>query len=97
MYDSGELPKGAHLPWSMYLVGTVILSVVAFLFSVMTVAVGKHYRFYHALYPTNSQSGIPVPPVKNTGRVAVFTLYFIFPIIDVAIRIYVQNIQIGFR
>lgn len=97
MNASGELPPGQHLPLGMYLVGTGILSVVAAIFVGITIVTSNHYRHYHGLLKANNESGLAVPEIKNSGRILVFILYFMFPLLDILIRVYIQSIQISLK
>jgi hypothetical protein len=90
MLANGELPKGEPLPWNMYLMGTFILAVVAGIFSAMTLLAGKQYRHYHLLLMANNQSGLPVPPPTNLGRILIFALYFTFPLLDILLRTFIE-------
>ncbi len=92
MLLNGQVPKGAPLPWNVYLMGTFILSVVASLFSGMIILMGNNYRHYHALLIKNNESGLEVPPITNKGRFYVLGIFFIFPAMDILIRMYIQLI-----
>jgi len=61
MVADNELKPGEHLPWNMYLMGTFVLAVVAFVFAGMTMLTSKHYRFYLDLLLANNESGLKVP------------------------------------
>ena len=91
--DSGKLPKGAHLPPGRYFVGTGFLFFIAFILSMLTARSIEQYRHYKTQLMANRGSGITDLPIKHMGRVAYY-LYFAFPLIDIAVRIY--NITIGF-
>ncbi|MEY2487720.1 MAG: hypothetical protein QOH39_3368 [Verrucomicrobiota bacterium] len=88
----GELdPKLYHyLPWDRYLIGTGALFMVASIFFIFTVILGRRYRFYHQLLEQHAESGLPIPKVRGIGRFLMATLYFTFPALDVAVRLYIR-------
>lgn len=88
----GQLdPKVYHyLPWDRYLIGTGALCMVALIFFIFTVLIGRRYRWYHELLEKHSESGLPVPPVRGIGQFLMAGLYFMFPLLDVAIRLYIR-------
>ena len=91
--DAGKLPKGSILPLGRYLVGTAFLFFIAFILSRFTSRTLEQYRHYKAQLIASRESGITDLPIKNKGRLAYY-LYFAFPVIDIAVRIY--TIKIGF-
>jgi hypothetical protein len=91
--DAGKLPKGAHLPPDRYFIGTAFLFFIAFILSRLSARCIEQYRHYKTQLIASRESGITDLPIKNRGRLAYY-LYFSFPFIDIAVRIY--NISIGF-
>lgn len=79
-----------YLPWDRYLIGTGGLVMVAFIFTLMSIMVGRRYQFHVRLLETHSESGLPNYRASVFGRVLVCLLYFLFPALDVAIRVYVR-------
>ncbi len=88
--EAGKLPKGSELPWSRYLVGTVFLSVTAWIVSLLTGRMVEHYRHYRAqlIDCSKSGSGIDDKPIRKISRWAQ-VLFFIFPVMDLLFRVYI--------
>jgi hypothetical protein len=91
--DAGKLPRGAHLSLGRYLIGTGFLFYIAFILSKLSARSIEQYRHYKTQLMASRESGITDLPIRHTGRLVYF-LYFSFPFIDIAVRIY--NISIGF-
>lgn len=96
MLTSEELTKEQYLPWNRYILGTIVLIIVALIFSLLTAFVGSRYRFYNSQLKTHAKSGVAVPDPPKMVRWLIFGLYFIFPALDIFIRFYIR-IEIGLK
>jgi hypothetical protein len=92
----GITKPGEPLPWNRYLVGTFGLLIVASIFSFMTFIVSRRYRDYREQLAEGSESGIRDWPVNRYARWTVVGLYYIFPLLDLLIRLYITiEIKLG--
>ena len=89
LIDGGIIPKGSELPIPRYVIGTLFLFVVATILSMVGARHAKQYRHYKMQLAESRQSGIVDLPIKHTAR-WMYALYYIFPIIDVLYRLYVD-------
>jgi hypothetical protein len=93
MVDAEQLKPGANLPLDRYVIGFLALVVVAFIFSSMSIAVSRQWRHMRQqlIDVAAAGSGIDVythPRVPM--RWGLVIIYFIFPLMDLLVRIYVS-------
>jgi hypothetical protein len=98
MLLSGELQKNQYLPWNRYLIGTVVLIIMAFIFTGFSAFLRQRFYFYAKLLSDKNRcpDALPLPPTPHWITFILVSLYFIFPIIDIAIRM-VLHFQIEIR
>jgi hypothetical protein len=89
LIDGGNLPKGSELPIPRYIIGTLFLLVVATILTMVGARYAKQYRHYRTQLAESRQSGITDLPIRHTAR-WMYALYYIFPLIDVLYRLYVN-------
>ena len=87
---SSQINSGELVPFDRYVIGTTALIIVAIIFSTLTVMFGNRYRFYKNLLYNNDESGIEIIPTSPFGRWVVVALFFIFPLMDIALRVYIS-------
>ena len=84
----GLLKPGAPLPWGRHIVGTLGLIIIASIFSFMTFVGVHRYRDYKDQLIEANESGIRETPRNKFSRWSIIILYFIFPLLDILIKIY---------
>jgi hypothetical protein len=86
---NGQLSKGQYIPWERYLIGTGVLFTIACVFLLLTRILRDRYKFYHVLLQDRDRfpDALPVPPINPIVRFLLLLLFFIFPILDLAIRV----------
>lgn len=85
-----------YLPWDRYLIGTVGLFVVATIFTLLTLMAARRYQFYAGLLKKHSELKIPSYQPSVFARILVCSMYFVFPLLDIAIRIYIRvHFEVG--
>lgn len=89
MLASGEISKPQYLPWDRYLIGTGVLFVVALTFFGLTRIVRERIKFYLGLLQDKHlfPDALPTPPLPKLARFFAFILFFVFPVMDIAIRV----------
>jgi hypothetical protein len=98
MLETGELNRGQYLPWDRYILGTLFLLVVASMFYGICRILGNRYRWYADLLNKECDNPIALPPVSpaGLGRKLFFGVFFIFPLFDFALRVWIR-LEIGLR
>lgn len=96
MLRNGDLKPDQGLPLDRYVVGTTYLTIVALIFFAMSMLVSKRFRFYYDLLETDEKALVPVPTLTNAGRWLIAALYFIFPVFDLLVKLWVR-FEIGLR
>jgi hypothetical protein len=81
-----ELLPGQHLPWAMYLRGTLFLLMVAVIFSYLLFLTGNRYRKIRAQLVKLNVYQIEHGQASKSARWVVLFVYFAFPVLDVIIR-----------
>lgn len=96
MVETGELTKGQYIPWERYLIGTFFLFLVATVFAYLLIIVGNRYRkFRQQLVDTNIYK-IDLGEIRKSTRYVVLFVFYVFPIVDVLIRLYIK-VELGFK
>jgi|SRR5450631_3358170 hypothetical protein len=86
--DAGALKVGQQLPFKYYIVGTIFLAMIAFIFSVLTITAIKRLASYRRQLNQLSAPTIVEPPASRFTRWLFPVLFFLFPAFDLAVRIY---------
>lgn len=73
------------LPWNYYFVGTIIIIVTALIFAILTGMLVSRFNSYRLQLISNNQSGIVELP--HSSRLKLISLYFVFSLIDILIKI----------
>ncbi len=96
MLTSGEVTKTQYLPWNRYLIGTGVLFVVALIFFGFTRIIRERHKFYTLLLRDKNifPDPLPTPPMPGLARLFGMVLFFIFPHLDISIRITTLKLQI---
>jgi len=90
-------------PWDdlqpyRYYLGTAFLLLLALILASFTLYTSARYRFYKKQLITNSPSGVQEhqgePFTLLLIRFATVGLYFIFPLVDLFYRIYIEHIEL---
>lgn len=94
LQEQGKLAAGMPLPLNRYLLGTGFLFVLALVFFGMSYAVTTRLTYYREQLCPNSD--VPTPcgiyemgPRKHFRYMAL-SLYFVFPLFDIAVRMYLH-------
>jgi len=90
MFASGELLKGQYIPWNRYLLGTIFLFIVASIFTYILFMVGNRYKKTRAQLIKNNIYDIEFGEVGRSARYVILLLFYIFPIVDLLLRLYVK-------
>jgi hypothetical protein len=81
-----RLNAGEQLPLKHYLIGTVLLLIIASVFSFLTHLAQRRTQKFRRQLDALSVSGIVEPSNKPFARWALMLLYLIFPLFDAAVR-----------
>lgn len=96
MVYAGKLTEGQYIPWDRYIIGTFFLFIVAGVFSYLVYITGKRYREVRKQLVDTNIYDIDFGNVNNRARFLMMLVFFIFPIIDVLIRLYIK-VELGFE
>jgi len=97
LIDQGVLAKNELLPLHRYLIGTLILLIVAIMFHALSNWVGRRYRYYMTelqnlphKYPDYYKKESDLYPFypKDSPRVMIRGLFYFFPLVDILIYAY---------
>jgi hypothetical protein len=91
-----ELQPSGQLPLSRYLAGTVLLLIVAGICSYLVVLTGVRYRKIRQQLIESNIYGIDHGKTSKSASILVLLVFFAFPILDIAIRIYF-HFDVGFK
>jgi hypothetical protein len=89
LIESGELARGASLPYRRYLIGTGFLLLAAFVVWIINNRSIEQYRHYKNQLRGNNESGITDLPTSGVAKWLQY-LYFAFPVADLLIRVYIS-------
>jgi hypothetical protein len=92
---STALKAGEPLPLKIYLIGTVFLFLLAFVFTVMSGLASRRYRAYVGQLPQFNRSNIAEPTPSGHSLWILPWLFYLFPLFDVLLRIYNYEIGLG--
>jgi hypothetical protein len=87
--EAGRLPKGSQLPIGRWILGTLFLLVLATVFARLSARMALQYRHYKQQLIASRDSGIVDLPISHTSRWT-YPLFFVFPAIDIAFRLYID-------
>ena len=90
MMAVGKLANGEYIPWDRYLIGTFYLFVVASIFAYLLIMVGNRYRKIRSQLVQTNSFGIEHGDVKKSVRWVVVLLFYVFPLLDIAVRLYIK-------
>jgi hypothetical protein len=93
--DRMGIPAGAEYPMGRYLIGTVVLALLATILSYLTRSMFATY-FYYASMLHDGPSHLPPPPRNPWVQRLLIFVYFLFPVLDFCVRLYV-SLDIKFR
>ena len=96
MVHAGQLMGEQYIPWDRYLIGTFFLIVVASIFSYLVVLAGNRYRKIRQQLVEADVYGIDYGDVRKSARPIVLLVFYIFPIIDILVRVYIK-VELGFN
>jgi len=87
-----QLPVGSSVPLDRWVIGFVVLCLVATMFTAMTVLLAKQWRSVRSQLSHTSKTGSGIahkPFLRIPGRWWVIGVYYTFPLMDLFIRVYV--------
>ena len=89
MLANGQLTKNEYIPWDRYLIGTGVLLVLALIFFGLTRIIRERYKFYLKVLQDKHTipDALPTPPLPGLARLFGMVLFFVFPLMEIAIRI----------
>jgi hypothetical protein len=86
------------LPMPRYIIGTAMLAVIALIFTLLSQGISLRYRALRTQYEASCKKDLPLPPRNKSARWLVFACYFAIPMLDLAIRLYLDiTIKWGFQ
>lgn len=85
------------LPWSFHFIGTFFLLIIASIFCFLTYRATERYRHYKKQLVNISQKSIEDIPVSRYFRKLILSFFFVFPAIDILIRIYLSLLEIWYK
>lgn len=86
---AGKLTRGLLLPLDRFIVGTLALTAVAWVFGYMTDRVARRYLQYGSQLPAFNISGIRDEPTEPRNLRFIKYFYYAFPVLDLIVRGYV--------
>ena len=86
-----HLEAGHWLPFGRHALGTILLLVVATIFSAITIVESRRFRFYSNLL-RNDQSAVSVPNDVAGADGLIVAMYAAFPIIDLLLWPYLRTL-----
>jgi hypothetical protein len=95
MVDSHVLKLGEPLPFKVYIIGTVFLLLLAFIFTELSKLASSRYRSYVGQLPQINKSGIYDLPGTGKSVWILPWLFYIFPAFDLLLRIYNFEVVFG--
>jgi hypothetical protein len=90
MVASKELESHLPLPFARYLMGTLVLSVVAVICCYLVALTGIRYRKMRDQLVATNYYGIAHGEPKKSARIVVFFIFLAFPILDIVIRVWIH-------
>jgi len=90
MVVSGSLKASDSMPIERYLVGTVFLLIISLICCYFVTLAGNRYRKIREQLVETNAYGIKHGDVRKGARFAVFFVFLAFPLLDIAIRLWIH-------
>lgn len=95
LMETEKLPKNTvFLPWGIYGIGTIFLTIVAIIFSLITFVSINRFNNYKNQLLNMKNLDIIEKPSSTIAIIFIIFLYFLFPIIDICVRFYFTDVSL---
>ena len=90
-----KIPEGASLPFSMHIIGTIFLLIVAYICQQTTSLIARRYIVYmKQLMKLPERLDIEEPALDISMKWKSRVLFYVFPAFDILLYLYISEIKI---
>jgi hypothetical protein len=90
-----RITEGQMLPFPRHVLGTILLAVIAVIFTSLTILVSQRYRFYRGHLERGSETAIPVPAGVSGVTNLIAAMFLVFPVLDLVLWFYTAALAGG--